>query len=41
MATDHDMKDATGVAMDGNHLWLWCSPFCPEGKGKRIPFGEL
>jgi hypothetical protein len=31
----------TGGATDGNHLWLWFSPQCSEGRGKHMIGGEL
>jgi hypothetical protein len=41
MATDRDKTDAAGGATYGNHLWLWCSPPCAEGREKLLLGVEL
>jgi hypothetical protein len=41
MAADHDKTYATRGATDGNQLWPWFFPPCPEERGKPMLGGEM
>jgi hypothetical protein len=41
MAADHDKTYATRGATDGNQLWPWFLPHCPEERGKPMLRGEM
>jgi hypothetical protein len=41
MGADRDKTYTKGEARDGNQLWVWFSPPCPEGRGKPELGSEL
>jgi hypothetical protein len=41
MATDRNMTEVTEGVAYGNHVWLWISSRCPEGREKTTLGGGL